>query len=105
MMFLDVLISLAQIFILKEVVLSPVWRSKRVTIECVKVMYVFIGTSAAMVLLLVAVTTFTETFTEIPANVRAIFNILIILYSMICHQSARIYNRRRIRKRLPKLAI
>ncbi len=104
MLLIDFLLMAIQVAILHEVVTSPVWRANRKTIECVKAMYCSVGLSAVLTLAAVPAAAWAGVLDDVPVLLKVLVLTLFILYSFICHQSVRIYNRRRLRKRFARHA-
>lgn len=98
---LDLFLMTFQVVILIETIKSPLWRSHRKTIECVKVMYCCVGMCAVLLFSTMLIDLITGFADHVDVRLRVLMLSFLALYSFISHQTIRVYNRRRIRKGIP----
>lgn len=86
------------LLIVWEVVSSPVWRSKRISMSCVKTAMITILITSVMTIVFSVINMILEIGSSVPQHFFTLLLAMVIMYTLSMHQIVYIVNRRRIFK-------
>lgn len=93
---LEFFVVIMQWYIIKNIVSSSVWRTKRKQLDSIKAMYCCIIFSSIFSVGIIIASIISKDILEINNTVRALFYSSIIFHSFIVNKSVSIYNRTRL---------